>query len=347
MQVETGLMGFQGKPLMLDEVAAAARKIEELGFDGLITAEAGGHDAFLPLVMVAASTRRITLGTGVVIAFPRSPMVTAQEAWDLQMFSGGRFKLGLGTQVKAHNERRYSAPWTAPPGPRMREYVLCLKAIFQTFQNPAQPPTYFKGQHYQFTLMTPFFNPGPLERSVPIYVGAVNKYLARLAGELCDGLCYHPFCTPKYMKEVLLPAVQAGARKAGRDPSAVVIWGSPMVAAGRNKAEVEAAKGNVRMNIAFYGSTRTYFPVLEVHGLLDLGQRLYQLSLEGKWAEMMALVSDEMLEEFAIVGTYDEVVPRLQQRWSGILTSVIVSLPRETPEDERLTRAAIETLHKA
>ncbi len=350
MRVETGLMAspFQAGFTWpgLDEIAAAARKIEELGFDGLMTAEAGGHDAFLPLVIAAASTKRVSLGTGLVIAFPHSPMVIAQIAWDLQRFSGGRFRLGLGTQVKGHNERRYSTPWSAPPGPRLREYVLCLKAIFQTFQNGAQP-TYFTGQHYQFTLMTPFFNPGPIEHPhVPIYIGAVGKYMARLAGELCDGICYHPFCTPKYFREVLRPAIEAGARKAGRQPSDIGIWGAPMVAAGRNKAEVEAARNGVKMNIAFYASTRTYFPVLEVHGLVDWGQRLHQLSIEGKWQEMMDLVSDEIFQEFALAGTYEEVVPRLKERWGGVFTSIVVGLPRETAEDEGQTRQMIQALRQ-
>jgi probable F420-dependent oxidoreductase len=345
MQVETGLMGFQGAPLTFEEIAAASRKVEDLGFNGLNSGEAGGHDALVPLFIAAANTKRITLGTGVIIAFPRTPMALAQEAWDLQRLSGCRFKLGLGTQVKAHNERRFSAPWTAGAGPRMREYILCLQAIFKTFQDgPQAPPTYYKGQHYQFTLMTPFFNPGPLERPVPIHVGGINQYLVRLAGEICDGLCYHPFCTPKYMKEMVLPTIEAGARKAGRDPAKVSVWGSPMVAAGRNKAELEAAKANVRMNIAFYGSTRTYWPVLDIHGLHDLGVRLYQRSIEGKWQEMMDLISDEMMDEFAIVGTYDRVVPKLKERWSGILDSITVRLPWDTPADEKFTREAIQAL---
>jgi probable F420-dependent oxidoreductase len=195
--------------------------------------------------------------------------------------------------------------------------------------------------------MTPFFNAGPLEHPhVPIYIGAVGPYMARLAGELCDGICYHPFCTPKYFREVILPNIEAGARKAGRQVSDIGMWGGPMVAAGRNAAEVHAAIGGVKMNIAFYGSTRTYFPVLEAHGWLALGQRLHQLSIEGKWREMMELISDEVLHEFALVGTYDEIVPQLKERWGGIFSSLVIGLPRETPEDERRTRETIQALRQ-
>ncbi len=221
-------------------IAAAARRTEELGFDG-VTAPEAGHDPFLPLVVAAEHTQRIKLGTNVAIAFPRSPMVTAQVAWDLQQLSGGRFQLGLGTQVKGHVERRYASSWTGPPGPRLREYVECLKAMFETFQNGEKPS--FRGKDYQFTLMNPFFNPGPIEHPhVPIHLAAVNPYMARLAGELCDGLRLHPIATFRYTREVVLPAVRAGAEAAGRTLADVEMIGAPFLAIAKDAEGVEAAR---------------------------------------------------------------------------------------------------------
>lgn len=352
LRVETLLLGpsydqYSGggaSAMRLDGIAAAARKIEELGFDGVTTPEAG-HDPFLPLAVAAEHTERISLGTNVAIAFPRSPMVVAQIAWDLQQFSAGRFRLGLGTQVKGHNERRYSAPWTAAPGPRLREYVLCLKAMFQTFQSGERPS--FSGQHYQFTLMSPFFNPGPIEHpDVPIYISALNKYMARLAGELCDGLRLHPLGTFKYTKEVVLPAIEAGVRKAGRQLSDVDIVGTPFIITGKDEAEVQAAKEPVRQQIAFYASTRTYHSVLEFHGWSDVGPRLHQLSLEGKWQDMRSLISDEMLQEFAIIGTYDELVPKLKEQWGGICSTIFLALPPQMREDEARLREIVRRLRQ-
>jgi len=223
VRVETGLLDLEtdryaGKgqaAASIERFVSAARAIEALGFDGATMPEAG-YDPFLPLMVAAEHTQRIRLATNVAIAFPRSPMVVAQLAWDLQKFSHGRFQLGLGTQVKGHNERRYGAPWTAPPGPRLREYLLCLKAIFASFQD-GKRPTYFEGKHYQFTLLPPFFNPGPSPHPhVPIYIAAVNPYMCRLAGELCDGLRLHPIATFAYTKDVVLPTIEtARAKRAG------------------------------------------------------------------------------------------------------------------------------------
>jgi probable F420-dependent oxidoreductase len=217
-------------------IAAAARRLEDLGFDGILSAETAGHDPFFPLLVAAEHTRRVELATGVAVAFPRSPMVVAQMAWDLQRFSQGRFRLGLGTQVKGHNERRYGTPWTGPPGPRMREYVQCLRAIFETFQNREEPRS-FEGEHYRFSMLPPVFSPEPIEHpQIPIQVAAVNPYMSRLGGELCDGVFAHPICTGKYMRERLLPEVAAGARKAGRDPSEIEVIGAPVIVTGRDAA---------------------------------------------------------------------------------------------------------------
>jgi probable F420-dependent oxidoreductase len=349
MRVELGLMAhpFHENPVWpgTDEIAAAARKVEALGFDGILVPEAGGHDPFFPLLIAANHTKRVSLRTGVAVAFPRSPLVMAQTAWDLQRFSNGRFELGLGTQVKGQNERRYAAPWTAAPGPRLREYLLCLQAMFRTFQN-GERPSYFTGTHYQFTLMPPFFNPGPLDHPhVPIYVAAVNTYMSRLAGELCDGIFPHPICTAKYMKEVMLPQVEAGARKAGRQLSDIAVLVSPMIVTGRNAAELERKKVFLKQRLGFYASTRLYHPPLEFHGFLDVGQQLFQLSMEGKWRDMIDLVSDEMLAEFATVAPLDELGPRLKERWGDIVSVIHLDLPPEIRAEEAAMRKLVEALH--
>jgi probable F420-dependent oxidoreductase len=327
----------------IHRMAAAARKIEELGFDGTTTPEAG-HDPFLPLVVAAEHTSRITLATNVAIAFPRSPMVVAQIAWDLQQLSRGRFQLGLGTQVKGHNERRYAAPWTAQPGPRLREYVLCLRAMFHTFQNGSKP-SYFSGDHYKFTMMPPFFNPGPIDHPrVPIYIAAVNKYMVRLAGELCDGLRLHPIATFRFTKEVILPGIEAGTRKAGRKVSDVDVVGAPFLATASTEDGIQAAKKALKQRIAFYASTRTYHAVLEHHGWKDIGLKLHQLSLEGKWQEMPGLITDDMLEEWAVIATYDELARKLKERCGGIFSTVLIDLPSQLRQDESRFKDTVRAL---
>ncbi|HSP55263.1 MAG TPA: TIGR03617 family F420-dependent LLM class oxidoreductase [Dehalococcoidia bacterium] len=340
MKVETALFAPT-----IEAYAEQARRIEDAGYNSVITPEAG-HDPFLPLMVIAEHTKRLKFGTGVAIAFPRSPFVTAQIAWDLQRFSGGRFILGLGTQVKGHNERRYSTPWPSPPGPRLREYILCMKAIFKTFQTGARPE--FKGQHYEFSLISPFFNPGANpDGHVPIYISAVNRYNCRLVGELCDGIRMHGFNTRKYTQEVIIPAIEEGAKKSGRSLSDIDIVGGSFVIAGKNDAEVEKAKAPVRQQLAFYASTRVYHPVLEVHGWQDTGQQLFRLSMEGKWPEMGALITDEMLEEFAIIGTYDQIVPKIKQRYQGLVTTLDFGFGVRTPDQAEALADLVHEIKRA
>ncbi len=339
MKVETAIVA----PTIRD-YAEQAKRIEDAGYDSVITPEAG-HDPFLPLMVIAEHTSRLKFGTGVAIAFPRSPFVTAQMAWDLQRFSGGRFILGLGTQVKGHNERRYSTPWPSPPGPRLKEYIQCLKAIFKTFQG-ARPD--YQGKHYQFTLISPFFNPGPNENGhVPIYISAVNRYNCRLVGELCDGIRMHGFNTLKYTKEVILPAIKDGCERAGRSFDEIDIVGGSFVITGKNEEEVEKAKAPVRQQLSFYASTRAYHPVLEVHGWQDVGQQLFRLSMEGKWPEMAAAMTDDMLQEFAVIGTYDELVPKLKKRYAGLVTTLDFGFGVRTPEQHEALNHVVQELKKA
>lgn len=334
MRVETGLLNpdseryggrTQAAPT-IGEASRAARAIEAAGFDGACAPEAG-HDPFLPLLIAAEHTRTLELGTNVAIAFPRSPMATAQAAWDLQQFSGGRFRLGLGTQVKGHNERRYSTPWTGPPGPRMREYLLCLDAIFRSFAAEGAP-TVFEGEHYRFNLLTPFFSPGPIDYPAPpIQIACLNPYMCRLGGELCDGVRAHPIATFRFTREVMLPAITAGAESAGRKPSEIDIIGTPFLVMGADEEALEAAKRDAKQHIAFYASTRTYHSVLEHHGWDDVGAALHRLSREGKWAEMFSAISDEMLAEFAVIATYDDFVAEFDRCCGDLFSGVLMDLP--------------------
>ena len=329
MKVEAAL------PMGLTGIAEAAREAEELGYDGVLSFEAG-HDPFLPLALAAAATQRVDLGTAVAIAFPRSPLTVAQAAWDLQTFSRGRLLLGLGTQVKGHNERRYSTPWPSPPGPRLREYILVLRAIWDSWQNKTRPN--FQGKHYTYTLMTPFFDPGPSQHPhVPIYISAVNPYVCRLVGELCDGVRLHGFCTPKYLKEVVIPNIEAGAKKAGRSLKDIDMTGGGFVITGETEKDVEGQKPALRQQIAFYGSTRTYKGVLDLHGWGETCLRLHRLAAEGRWLEMGREISDEMLDQFAVYGTYDQIAARIKERWGGIVNRTGFFMPvRHEGDKERL-----------
>jgi probable F420-dependent oxidoreductase len=329
----------------LRQAAEDARRAEALGYDGVLTPETG-HDPFFPLVTAAEHTEKVTLGTAVAIAFPRAPMVTAQMAWDLQKFSSGRFLLGLGTQVKGHNIRRYGGTWEGAPGPRLREYILMLRAIWQSWQEGSRPN--FKGEYYEYTLMTPFFNPGPIEHPhIPIYISAVNKYNARLAGELCDGLRLHGFNTPKYLHEVLMPEVEKGAKKAGRSLKDVDIAGLGFIITGRTQEELTKNAVPVRRQIAFYASTPSYKPVLDVHGWGDVFERLFEMSKRGEWGAMAELITDDMLEQFCTIATYDELIPKLLKHYGGATTRAAFAIPTRTPEDEALLRSMIQQLQAA
>jgi probable F420-dependent oxidoreductase len=337
MKVETAL------PIGgLEPVAAAATEAEELGYDGVLSFEVG-HDPFLPLAIAAEHTQRVTLGSAVAIAFPRSPLTVAQMAWDIQALSRGRLLLGLGTQVKGHNERRYSTPWPSPAGPRLREYILVLRAIWDSWQNKSRPN--FRGKHYTYTLMTPAFDPGPIEHPhVPIHISAVNPYMCRLAAELCDGVRLHGFCTPKYLREVILPNMEAAAKKAGRSLKDIDISGGGFIITGEKEEDVERQKEVIRAQVAFYGSTRTYKGVLDIHGWGETCLNLHQLAAEGRWAEMKQQISDEMLEQFAVIGTYDEIAARIRERWGGIVNRIALAIPVTNQGDKERLKALIGEL---
>ena len=322
----------------LTAVAAEAAWAESMGYDGVSSSETA-HDPFLPLTLAATSTSRVTLETHVAIAFPRSPMVVAYTARDLHELSRGRFRLGLGTQVKGHIERRFSTQWESP-GPRLREYVESLRQIWDCWQT-GQALSY-QGRFYQFSLMTPFFDPGPSQLPPPaIFTAAVNRYNCRVAGEVGDGLLLHSLTSPEYVRQVVKPGLEAGARKAGRDPSSLILGGGGFIITGPDQASLSEKKAEVRRRIAFYSSTRTYFPVLEIHGFEEVGQQLHQLSVEGRWAEMPELVDDKMLDAFAVVGEYDEIAPKFIQRYGGLLNEINFSMDTSSSEDETQLRRII------
>jgi probable F420-dependent oxidoreductase len=315
----------------LAEVAAAARRAEALGYDGINVPEAV-HDGLLAAGAALAATSRIHVATSVLVAFPRSPMAVAHAAWDLQQASGGRFQLGLGSQVRGNIVRRYSVPWTAPV-PRMREYVLSLRAIFDCWQNDA--PLEFEGEHYQFTRMQPFFNPGPIEHpELPIFLGGVGPYMTALAGEVSDGLVTHPTnSAPRYLREVIRPRVEKGAARSGRKPEEVALQLSPLVATGATQEEALAERERWRELLTFLYSTPSYWPSLELFGWKERGEKLNALTREGKWQEMGGVVDDEMLETFAPMATYTQVADLMREWWGGLATQITFPVPADPKQD--------------
>jgi probable F420-dependent oxidoreductase len=326
----------------LVEAAEYARAAEDMGFDGLWTVEAQ-HDPFLPLAAAAPATRRVSLGTAIAVAFARSPILLAHTAWDLQAYSGGRFILGLGTQVKGHNERRFSVKWDSP-GKRLREVILAVRAIWDCWQNGTKLD--FQGEFYQHTLMTPFFNPGPIEHpKVPIFIAGVNPYVARLAGELCDGFHVHPFHSPKFLRERLIPDIEAGARKAGRPRKALELSTQEFMAIGETGEEISEMREQIRRQISFYASTRAYQPVLDVHGWGELSARLGRLAAQGEWQKMPAEITDEMLDTFSVSGAPSEIGAKLNERYAGLLDRISPYFPPRTPADRERWRTIIRAFH--
>ena len=283
------------------------------------------------------------LGTSIAVAFPRSPMVLAHIAWDLQEFSGGRFILGLGTQVRGHIERRFSAAWNSP-GPRLREIILALRAIWDCWQNGSALK--FQGKFYSFTLMTPFFNPGPIRHpEIPIFVGGLNPYMCRLAGELGHGMHIHPLHSVKFIREAIVPRIKEGAGKAGRDYRQVSLSTAAFVATGQDNEAVEKAKEKVRSQIAFYSSTRNYFPVLEMHGWGATARSLQKKSIAGDWEGMSREISDEMLDEFAIIGTYPELAEKIQKKYHGVVDRLSLYDCLPAPGEEKEWRPIIDAIN--
>jgi probable F420-dependent oxidoreductase len=306
MKVDGALFGAS-----LADSGSAAHALEAQGFDGILSFE-GTHDPFLPLVLAARDTTRVTLTTAVAIAFARNPMTVAQMANDLQLLSGGRFVLGLGTQIRPHIEKRFSQTWSRPNA-RMREFVRAIRAIWQSWHDGSRLD--FRGEFYTHTLMTPFFNPGPNPHGTPpVALAGFGPTMLRAVGEVADGWIVHPLNSPSYVRDVALPALDEGLRRSGRTRADVEIACQTITMIGSTDAEVARARDKARAQIAFYGSTPAYKVFLDHHGWGHLQPELNRLTKTGGWGEMVRLVSDEMLDVVGVSGRPAEVGRRLRER---------------------------------
>jgi probable F420-dependent oxidoreductase len=308
-------------------VVPAARNAEAAGFDALMTVELG-HDPLAPLAFAALETSRVALTPSVVVAFPRSPTVLAQQAWDIHANSGGRFVLGLGSQVKGHNERRFGIPWTAP-APRMRDYVQALRAVWQAWET--RSALNYDSPHYKLTLMTPDFSPEPTGLPmVPVTVAAVGEAMLRVAGQVGDGVRLHPLCSRAYLEQICLPQMMEGMRRAGRSRLNFDVHGGGFVCTGPDEQTVAAEMEKARRRIGFYGSTRTYLPILALHGQQELGAKLHRMSVAGQWDQMAAEISDDTVRLFAACGTYDTLTAQIEARFGGVADSIDLHFPAGT-----------------
>lgn len=328
----------------LRDMADPARRIEEMGFSTLCVSERK-HDPFMQLAVAAVNTDRIKLTTEIALAFPRNPMVLAYTAWDLQNASKGRFILGLGTQVKAHNERRFSLKWERP-GPKLREYIMAIRAIWDCFQDGKTLD--FDGEFFKFSLMTPMFNPGPIQfPRPPIYVGAVNPWNCRMAGELADGFHCHGFHTAKTLKANVIDNIDIGLQRAGRQRSDFNITAPVMAIMGSNAKEIDAMRERVREMIAFYGATSYYKDMFDAHQWGDTFTRLLEKSRNNQWDKMASEITDEMLAEFAVEGVYEDIPTLLQQKYGNMLDEVLIYFGEPEKGDptiwKRLVRAFEES----
>ena len=303
-------------------VIAEAARYEAAGYDGLWASESA-HDPFLPLMLAGEHTERLELGTAIAVAFARSPMQLAYTAHDLQVYCGGRFSLGLGSQVKAHIERRFDMPWSHP-APRMREYISALRAIWACWNEGARLD--FHGDFYTHTLMAPFFSPPPIPQGAPkVYLAAVGEAMTRVAGEVADGLMTHAFTTERYLREVTVPALERGLEKTGRKREDFAISHLLLTATGRTQEEMDVAVKGTRDQIAFYASTPAYRSVLELHGWGALGEELTALSKsarEDRWTVMGSLIDDDVLNAFAVVAEPDRLAAEIRRRFDGVVERV-------------------------
>jgi probable F420-dependent oxidoreductase len=319
-----------GIALELADAAASAQEAEGRGYDGAWSIETA-HDPFFPLLLAAEHTNTIELGTGIAVAFARNPMTLANIAYDLQKFSHGRFILGLGSQIKPHITKRFSMEWSKPAA-RMREMISAIKHIWGAWDGDHKLD--FRGDFYQHTLMTPFFDPGPNPHGhARIFLAGVGELMTEVAGEVADGFLCHGFTTEQYLREVTLPALQRGLEKSGRTLDGFEISGPAFVVTGTNEDEMERAATGTRQQIAFYGSTPAYRGVLELHGWGDLHDELNKLSKQGEWTTMGTLIDDEILDTFAVVGEPEEVAPKLAARYGDVVTRISFYAPYASDPD--------------
>jgi probable F420-dependent oxidoreductase len=340
-------------PVGLKDVSAIAKAAEEIGFDALWTQETQ-HDPFLPCALIAEHTARLNFGTAVAVSFARSPANIAYTAWDLAAQSNGRFILGLGTQVKAHIERRFGQTWPESPVKKLREQIEVIRAFWDCWQNGTK--LNFRGEYYKITLMSPFFNPGSLPHPnplpqgegtlIPIYIAGVNTGLAKLAGELCEGFHAHPFHSIRYMNEVMLPAIEEGAKKTNRKREDVAVSITAFIAT--TPEEMNFA----RAQISFYASTPSYRPVMDLHGWSGIAETLSAHAAKGEWAEMPMLITDEMLNEFCLVtddpssGSGQGLADGLKKRYDGIADRLTLYTPFVPGEKDEWWRGLSKEINR-
>ncbi|MDH4146256.1 MAG: LLM class F420-dependent oxidoreductase [Acidimicrobiia bacterium] len=318
----------------LRKVPSSAQEAEAAGYSGIWTAETA-HDPFFPLLLAAEHTKEVQLGTSIAVAFARTPMTVANIGWDLQNYSGGRFILGLGSQIKPHITKRFSMPWSQPAA-RMREFVLAIRAIWDSWNNGTKLD--FRGDFYTHSLMTPFFNPGPNPHGDPkVFLAGVGPLMTEVAGEVCDGFICHGFTTEKFLREVTIPALERGRAKVGKTMEGFEIVGPSFVVTGGTEKDLAAAATGTRQQIAFYGSTPAYKPVLDIHGWGGLQDELNTMSKAGKWKEMGELIDDEILNTFAVVGEPEQIAPELGRRYGDCIDRISFYAPYQS-DPERWKR---------
>jgi probable F420-dependent oxidoreductase len=333
--------GFGGG--WLTTVPEQAQRAEAMGYDFASTPETQ-HDSILAATLAAANTSRLEVQTSVTIAFPRSPTVLAMEAWDIQHLSKGRFVLGLGSQVKGHNINRFSVEWPGAPATRMKEYIRMLRAVWESFTTGKKPE--YVGKYYHYTLQTPNFNPGPIDYPNPkVGLALVGDAMARVAGEVADVVMPHGFMTDKYMRDVVLPNVAIGLKRGGRTWKDIEISGGGFTVFAETESEIEKGLERLRQPISFYGSTRSYHEVFEVHGLKDLGMQLHSMSLAGQWAEMQKVIPEDVLRVFAQTSTYDKLPEFIAQK-REYATRIGLALPQGTPEQRERAQQVIKQVQK-
>ncbi len=342
-RADSGLKVADGT-VAITEVAADACYAEALGFDG-VAVQDNKDDPYVIATLALQATRQLRVTTSVAIAFPRSPAVTATTAWSLARLSGGRFVLGLGSQVKGHIERRFGVKWSAP-GPWMRDYLAAVRDLWAGWQNGTS--VNHESGHYKINLNVPVFTPAPLDCGpIRVHLAAVNPYMCQVAGELADGLRVHPICSPHYIAEVILPAVRRGSAQVGRTlPDDFEIAVKPLVATAPDEETLASKIQEIRGRIAFYGSTPAYAATFIAHGLGDLAQMLNAYSRAQRWTEMTALISDEVLHQYAVVGTHEVIADRLRARYAGLATAMEFSIPVRNDTEATILGGIIEELRQ-
>ena len=322
----------------LHSVAESAQRLEQAGYDGAMSIETA-HDPFFPLLLAAQSTEKIEVMSSIAVAFSRTPMLLANIGHDLNSYSKGRLVMGLGSQIQPHITKRFSMPWSSP-AKRMREFISAMHAIWGAWHKGEKLD--FKGDFYTHSLMTPMFTPTDVDYGAPkVLLAAVGPKMTEVAGEVADGVILHAFTTEKYIREVTLPSIEIGLARTGRSRSDFEVSYPGFVVTGRTEEEFAATKDAVRKQIAFYGSTPAYKPVLEVHGWGELQLELNKLSKQGQWTEMGSLITDEILNEFAVVGETDEAVEKFKTRFAGIADRTTANF---AVRDQEHRQAVMKTL---